>query len=147
MASLHSYLLVSGLLFAIGLAGLICAAMFPASMPWIIAPVGASAVLLFAVPSSPLAQPWPIVGGNAISAIVGIVVAQAWLGQACPLTTLEMWLRRQAGEATYGASFIEYWVQRLLYYEAPSWVFTLAYSLFALGVAAAWWYFPPRRGR
>jgi hypothetical protein len=58
-----------------------------------------------------------------------------------------MWLRRQAGEATYGASFIEHWVQRLLYYEAPSWVFTLAYSLFALLVAAAWWYFPPRRGR
>ena len=80
-------------------------------------------------------------------AAIGIVVAQAWLGQACPLTTLEMWLRRQAGEATYGASFIEYWVQRLLYYEAPSWVFTLAYSLFALGVLAAWWYFPPRRGR
>lgn len=80
-------------------------------------------------------------------AAIGIVVAQAWLGQACPLTTLEMWLRRQAGEATYGASFIEHWVQRLLYYEAPSWVFTLAYSLFALLVAAAWWYFPPRRGR
>ncbi len=80
-------------------------------------------------------------------AAIGIVVAQARLGQACPLTTLEMWLRRQAGEATYGASFIEHWVQRLLYYEAPSWVFTLAYSLFALLVAAAWWYFPPRRGR
>lgn len=80
-------------------------------------------------------------------AAIGIVVAQAWLGQACPLTTLEMWLRRQTGEATYGASFIEHWVQRLLYYEAPSWVFTLAYSLFALLVAAAWWYFPPRRGR
>lgn len=80
-------------------------------------------------------------------AAIGIVVAQALLGQACPLTTLEMWLRRQAGEATYGASFIEHWVQRLLYYEAPSWVFTLAYSLFALLVAAAWWYFPPRRGR
>ncbi|OHD02443.1 MAG: hypothetical protein A2885_08780 [Sphingopyxis sp. RIFCSPHIGHO2_01_FULL_65_24] len=66
-----------GALMGIGLAGLICAAMFPASMPWIIAPIGASAVLLFAVPSSPLAQPWSIVGGNAISAIVGIVVAQA----------------------------------------------------------------------
>lgn len=81
-----------------------------------------------------------------LAAIV-VVVAQAWLGQACPLTTLEMWLRRQAGEAAYGASFIEHWVQRLLYYEAPSWVFTLAYSLFALGVLAAWWHFPPRRGR
>lgn len=78
---------------------------------------------------------------------IGIVVAQAWMGQACPLTTLEIWLRRQTGEATYGASFIEHWVQRVLYYDAPSWVFTLAYSAFALLVAAAWWYFPPRRTR
>lgn len=77
-ASLRDRMISSiGALMGIGLAGLICAAMFPASMPWIIAPIGASAVLLFAVPSSPLAQPWSIVGGNAISAIVGIVVAQA----------------------------------------------------------------------
>lgn len=77
-ASLRDRMIGSiGALMGIGLAGLICAAMFPASMPWIIAPVGASAVLLFAVPSSPLAQPWSIVGGNTMSAIVGIVVAQA----------------------------------------------------------------------
>lgn len=77
-ASLRDRMIGSiGALMGIGLAGLICAAMFPVSMPWIIAPIGASAVLLFAVPSSPLAQPWSIVGGNAISAIVGIVVAQA----------------------------------------------------------------------
>lgn len=42
---------------------------------WWPAPIGASAVLLFAVPSSPLAQPWPIVGGNSISALVGVTVA------------------------------------------------------------------------
>lgn len=52
-------------------------------------------------------------------AAISIVAAQAWLGQACPLTTLEIWLRRQAGQATYRASFIEHWVQRVLYYEAP----------------------------
>lgn len=39
------------------------------------APLGASAVLLFAVPASPLAQPWAIVGGNSISALVGIAMA------------------------------------------------------------------------
>jgi CBS domain-containing membrane protein len=43
--------------------------------PLIVAPIGASAVLLFAVPSSPLAQPWPVIGGNTISAMVGISVA------------------------------------------------------------------------
>jgi CBS domain-containing membrane protein len=41
-------------------------------LPMLIAPLGASAVLLFAVPSGPLAQPWPIVGGNTLSAIVGV---------------------------------------------------------------------------
>ena len=34
-------------------------------------------------------------------AAIGIVVAQAWLGVACPLTTLESWLRVQAGGAAY----------------------------------------------
>jgi CBS domain-containing membrane protein len=38
----------------------------------LVAPLGASAVLVFAVPSSPLAQPWSVVGGNALSALVGI---------------------------------------------------------------------------
>jgi CBS domain-containing membrane protein len=43
------------------------------------APIGASAVLVFAVPSSPLAQPWRVIGGNGISALVGLAVAW-WLG-------------------------------------------------------------------
>jgi len=42
---------------------------------WFIAPMGASAVLLFAVPSSPLAQPWSIMGGNIISAFIGVTCA------------------------------------------------------------------------
>lgn len=78
-------------------------------------------------------------------AAIAIVVAESWLGIVCPLTTLEGWLREQAGTVPYSASFIEHWVQRLLYYEAPPWVFTLAYSLFGVAVAAAWWVFPPRR--
>ncbi len=45
---------------------------------WFVAPMGASAVLLFGVPSSPLAQPWSIVGGNLISALVGVTVSQ-WI--------------------------------------------------------------------
>lgn len=44
-------------------------------VPLLIAPMGASAVLLFAVPGSPLAQPWSVVGGNVISAAVGITCA------------------------------------------------------------------------
>ena len=41
--------------------------------PWLIAPMGASAVLMFALPASPLAQPWAVVGGNTLSALVGLV--------------------------------------------------------------------------
>ncbi len=78
-------------------------------------------------------------------AAVGVVVVQAWLGELCPLTVLESWLREQAGEAVYTASFIEHWVQHVLYYEAPFWVFTLVYSVFGLLVAAAWRYFPPTK--
>jgi CBS domain-containing membrane protein len=40
--------------------------------PWLIAPMGASAVLVFGLPASPLAQPWSVVGGNTVSALVGI---------------------------------------------------------------------------
>jgi CBS domain-containing membrane protein len=46
--------------------------------PWFIAPMGASAVLLFALPASPLAQPWSIVGGNVVSAAIGVTCA-AWI--------------------------------------------------------------------
>lgn len=47
----------------------------PTTAQWLIAPMGASAVLLFAVPSSPLAQPWSIIGGNTFSAAIGITCA------------------------------------------------------------------------
>ncbi|MBM2715170.1 HPP family protein [Mesorhizobium caraganae] len=44
-------------------------------VPLLVAPMGASAVLLFAVPASPLAQPWSIIGGNTVSALIGVIVA------------------------------------------------------------------------
>lgn len=45
---------------------------------WLLAPLGASAVLVFAAPASPLAQPWSVVGGNTVSALIGMLCA-AWL--------------------------------------------------------------------
>ncbi|SFS05808.1 HPP family protein [Sphingomonas jatrophae] len=45
-----------------------------ARLPAIVAPLGASAVLAFAVPASPLAQPWSVIGGNTVSALVGVAV-------------------------------------------------------------------------
>lgn len=47
-----------------------------ANLPLLIAPMGASSVLLFAVPSSPLAQPWSIIGGNIVAGLVGVTAAQ-----------------------------------------------------------------------
>ena len=46
--------------------------------PWLVAPLGASAVLVFGVPASPLAQPWAVLGGNVLSALVGIACAR-WI--------------------------------------------------------------------
>ena len=43
-------------------------------LPWLIAPLGPSAVLVFVLPAGPMAQPWAAVGGNTLSALVGIVV-------------------------------------------------------------------------
>lgn len=77
-------------------------------------------------------------------AAIAFVVAQAWLGMVCPLTTLEMWLRAKAGAAVYSGGFIEHWLQRVLYYDAPPWVFVLAYSVFGLLVLATWLVYPPR---
>ena len=79
-------------------------------------------------------------------AAIGVVVAQAWLGVDCPLTVLEMHLRRAAGAPVHTQGFVEHWLQRLLYYDAPAWVFTLGYTLFALLVVLVWWRYPPRRG-
>ncbi len=42
---------------------------------WLVAPLGASTVLVFAAPASPLAQPWSVVGGNVISALIGTACA------------------------------------------------------------------------
>ena len=76
---------------------------------------------------------------------IGFVVAEAWLGVTCPLTTWEVALRRAAGQQAYAGGFLQHWLHRLLYWDAPVWVFTLAYTLFGLAVAWAWWRWPPRR--
>ncbi|RJP90125.1 MAG: DUF2784 domain-containing protein [Desulfobacteraceae bacterium] len=80
-------------------------------------------------------------------AVNGVIVADAWMGRICPLTELEMWLRSKAFEVPYSESFVEHWLQRLIYFDAPQWVFTLAYSIFGLFVLGTWWYFPPVRRR
>ncbi|SEN71367.1 CBS domain-containing membrane protein [Pseudorhodobacter antarcticus] len=60
----------------------------------LIAPLGATAMLAFAVPSSPLAQPWPALVGNTVSALVGVavvvLVAEPWLAMGLSVTLAMM---------------------------------------------------------
>lgn len=68
---------VIGVLFAAALSRLMAGT--TSDVSWLVAPIGASAVLVFGVPASPLAQPWAVVGGNTLSAMVGIACAN-WIG-------------------------------------------------------------------
>src|SRR5687768_16117109 len=79
------------------------------------------------------------------AALVVFIALQAWLGQLCPLTVWEQSLRRAAGQDSYAEGFIEHWLGRVLYVQAPWWAFVLAYSAFALLVLASWRWVPPRR--
>ena len=78
-------------------------------------------------------------------ATIGFVVIQQWLGQLCPLTFWESELRRKAGMQGYDGGFIEYWLEALLYYSAPTWVFTAVYTLFGGIVLARFVLYPPEK--
>lgn len=69
-----------GAFLGILLTGSICTAWLGSTngLPLLIAPMGASAVLLFGVPASPLAQPWSIIGGNLVAALIGVTAAH-WI--------------------------------------------------------------------
>lgn len=77
-------------------------------------------------------------------AAIGIVVLQSWLGVVCPLTTLEMTLRARTGETGYAGSFVSHWIERLLFYRTPSWVFVIGYTAFGLVVLGSWLWVRPR---
>ncbi len=79
--------------------------------------------------------------------VMGFVAVQTWLGQLCPLTIWEQALRARAGQSAYAESFIEHWLSRLLFVEAPWWMFVAAYSAFFALVVFSWWRWPPQRRR
>jgi hypothetical protein len=76
--------------------------------------------------------------------VIGIVVAETWFGAICPLTTWENDLREAIGGVTYSETFIQYWLQRLIFYEFPQWVFNLVYTLFGMLVLLTWIIAPPK---
>jgi hypothetical protein len=77
-------------------------------------------------------------------ALLVYVVVQTWLGAPCFLTTWEMALRREAGQWTYGESFVSYWIGQLLFLDLPWWVFQWSYTVFFALVVISWVHYPPR---
>jgi hypothetical protein len=77
-------------------------------------------------------------------AAIGFVVVQSLAGVECPLTTWERELREQGGQATYPGDFIPHWLHELIFFDAPGWVFTFAYTTFGLAVLAVFVLAPPR---
>ena len=75
---------------------------------------------------------------------IAVVVLQSWAGLICPLTTWEMQLRHKAGDAVYAGTFIAHWLEKLLYYQAPAWVFAVCYTAFGLVVVLSWFWVRPR---
>ena len=76
---------------------------------------------------------------------IAVVVIQSWLRVICPLTTIEMGLRGRAGGVTYPGSFMAHWLETVLYYQAPPWVFMVCYTVFGAMVVASWFWVRPRR--
>jgi len=89
-ATLRERLLAcAGALIGMGLASLVTRLVVGGdlSLPFIVGPIAASAVLVFVVPTSPLAQPWPVLGGNLVGGLAGVALAQLFgqLGWSGPV--------------------------------------------------------------
>lgn len=76
---------------------------------------------------------------------IGVVVVQSWVGVICPLTSWEMILRENAGGEAYSSSFIQYWLQKFLYYNAPEWFFIVLYTAFGGLVLVSWYAVRPSK--
>lgn len=75
--------------------------------------------------------------------MIAVVAFQAWIGVICPLTHLENYLRKLAGQSGYSGTFIGHLLESLLYYEAPPWVFVFAYTLVAVLILSTLILVPP----
>ena len=76
---------------------------------------------------------------------MGVVLLQALVGVICPLTQWEAYLRERAGQPTYGeATFMQYWLQRLLYQDWSPATFTVLYLFFFVAMVLTYRFIPPR---
>ncbi|MBL1276672.1 MAG: HPP family protein [Ectothiorhodospiraceae bacterium] len=115
--------------------------------PWLMAPFGATCVLLFSVPASPLSQPVNVIGGHLVSTIIGLTLhaflpVEWWsLGLAVGLSIAVMAMLRVTHPPA-GADPL------VVMFENPGWeyvIFPVALGSLAL-VLMAWVFhrLPPR---
>ncbi len=74
-------------------------------------------------------------------AAIMFVALESLLGIACPLTVWENALRGNRSNM----GFIERWIQRVMFYDLPAWVFIVTYTGFAVLVAVTWLTVPPAK--
>ena len=77
-------------------------------------------------------------------AAIALVCVESVVGVMCPLTSLEDWMRQRGGAARYPGDFVGYWAHRLIFYDLPPWMFTIAYIAFAALVVITFILLPPR---
>ena len=75
------------------------------------------------------------------------VVLQTWAGIICPLTIWEMQFREKAGATTYTGSFIQHWLETIIYYDFPQWVFIIIHTVFGALVLGSWFLVKPKLNR
>lgn len=76
---------------------------------------------------------------------IAAVAAEALLGINCPLTVLEFKLRYGVSPGDRRVSFVGDMIDRILYYDAPMWLFAIIYTVFAVLVAVTFIMAPPSR--
>jgi hypothetical protein len=79
-----------------------------------------------------------------LAAIIAVVM-EAIVGVNCPLTLLEFELRYPTEPFQERVSFIGTLIDTVLFYDAPSWVFTAVYCGFAVAVLITFIMAPPKR--
>ncbi len=79
-------------------------------------------------------------------AAMAFVLVETLLGMICPLTEWEAALRQRAGHDPYGDdTFMQYWLQRLLYQEWSHTTFIALYAFVFIAIVAAWFVYPPHK--
>ncbi|MDR3515524.1 MAG: DUF2784 domain-containing protein [Azospirillaceae bacterium] len=78
---------------------------------------------------------------------LAVVAAQAVAGRACILTLWQAALEDRTGQTPETEPLIQHWVEQVIFWPLPGWVFLVLYIAVLVYAAALWWLVPPRRSR